>query len=150
MFWVMRYSSSLLTLSILIHVCSKSIGPPLRSTWWAPINYFRYKSRRKAFTKASKKWSDEDGKKSIERDLEKMKKYCKVIRVLVHTQQKLIRLKQKRAHLMELQVNGGTVADKVDWAKDNLEQKVSVSSVFGQNEMIDVIGVTKGKGFRGT
>ena len=51
---------------------------------------------------------------------------------------------------MELQVNGGTVADKVDWAKDSLEQKVSVSSVFGQNEMIDVIGVTKGKGFRGT
>lgn len=50
---------------------------------------------------------------------------------------------------MELQVNGGTVADKVDWAKDNLEQKVSVSSVFGQDEMIDVIGVTKGKGFRG-
>ena len=79
-----------------------------------------------------------------------MKKYCKVIRVLVHTQQKLIKLKQKRAHLMELQVNGGTVADKVDWAKDNLEQKVSINSVFGQDEMIDVIGVTKGKGFRGT
>ena len=50
---------------------------------------------------------------------------------------------------MELQINGGTIADKVDWAKEQLEKKISVSSVFGQDEMIDVIGVTKGKGFRG-
>merc|ERR1712013_938158 len=88
---------------------------------------------KKAFTKASKKWTDEDGKKSIERDLEKIKKYCKVVRVLVHTQQKLIRLKQKKAHIMELQINGGTIADKVDWAKENLEKSISVSSVFGQD-----------------
>merc|ERR1712002_1393531 len=108
-----------------------------------------YKSKRKAFTKASKKWTDEDGKKSIERDLEKIKKYCKVVRVLVHTQQKLIRLKQKKAHIMEMQINGGSIADKVDWAKEHLEKSISVSSVFGQDEMIDVIGVTKGKGFRG-
>merc|ERR1712062_81107 len=108
-----------------------------------------YKSKRKAFSKASKKWTDEDGKKSIERDLEKIKKYCKVVRVLVHTQQKLIRLKQKKAHIMELQINGGTIADKVDWAKEHLEKTISVNSVFGQDEMIDIIGVTKGKGFRG-
>merc|ERR1711928_287055 len=38
---------------------------------------------------------------------------------------------------------------KVDWAKEHLEKPISVSSVFGQDEMIDIIGVTKGKGFRG-
>ena len=48
-----------------------------------------------------------------------------------------------------MQINGGTIADKVDWAKEHLEKTLSVSSVFGQDEMIDVIGVTKGKGFRG-
>lgn len=78
-----------------------------------------------------------------------MKKYCKVIRVLVHTQQKLLHLKQKKAHIMELQVNGGSVSDKVDWAKDHLEKTLSIGGVFAQNEMIDVIGVTKGKGFKG-
>lgn len=109
----------------------------------------RYTSKRKAFTKSSKKWSDENGKKSIERDLEKMKKYCKVIRVLVHTQQKLIRLKQKKAHIMEIQVNGGDIAAKVDWAKEHLEKTVSVASVFGQDEMLDCIGITKGHGFKG-
>ena len=78
-----------------------------------------------------------------------MKKYCKVIRVLVHTQQKLIRLKQKKAHIMEIQVNGGDIAAKVDWAKEHLEKTVSVASVFGQDEMLDCFGITKGHGFKG-
>ncbi|PAV62124.1 hypothetical protein WR25_07520 [Diploscapter pachys] len=44
------------------------------------------KSKKKAFTKHAKKWQDEDGKKVIESDLNKMKKYCTSIRVLAHTQ----------------------------------------------------------------
>lgn len=50
---------------------------------------------------------------------------------------------------MEVQLNGGTVAEKVDWAREKLEQPVPVSAVFYQNEMIDVIGVTKGHGVKG-
>eukprot|EP00794_Sanderia_malayensis_P009311 gene9311-10293_t len=108
-----------------------------------------YKSKKKAFTKASKRWSDDQGKKSIEQDFEKMKKYCKVIRVITHTQQKLVKLNQKKAHIMEIQVNGGSVSEKVDWARDLMEKKVAISSVFGKDEMIDVISVTKGHGFKG-
>ena len=59
-------------------------------------------------------------------------------------------LHQKRAHIMEIQVNGGTVDDKVEWAKEHLEKAVHVKQVFDSNEVIDVIGVTKGKGFKGT
>lgn len=44
------------------------------------------KSKRKAFTKASKKWADEGGLAAINRDLKKMKKYCTTIRVIAHTQ----------------------------------------------------------------
>lgn len=62
---------------------------------------------------------------------------------------KLLKLRQKKAHVMEIQVNGGTVADKVQWARDHFEKPVSISQVFAQDEMIDVIGVTKGKGFKG-
>ena len=50
---------------------------------------------------------------------------------------------------MEIQVNGGSIADKVEWAKDHFEKEVTVSDVFGQDEMIDVIAVTKGKGMEG-
>jgi len=108
-----------------------------------------YKSKKKAFTKASKKWQDDLGKKVIEKDLKAMKRYCKTIRVIAHTQMKLLRQRQKKSHIMEIQVNGGTIAQKVDWARQHLEKPVPITSVFAQNEMIDVIGVTKGKGFKG-
>ena len=42
-----------------------------------------------------------------------MSKYCTVIRVLCHTQPKLFKLKEKKANIMEIQVNGGEIADKV-------------------------------------
>merc|ERR1712232_740 len=106
-------------------------------------------AKKKAFTKYAKKWQDDEGKREIEKDLQKMKKYCKVIRVIAHTQMKLLKKRQKKAHVMEIQLNGGSIADKVDWARQHFEQKVPVKSVFSQDEMIDVIGVTKGKGMKG-
>uniref|UniRef100_A0A8D2FMG9 60S ribosomal protein L3 n=1 Tax=Theropithecus gelada TaxID=9565 RepID=A0A8D2FMG9_THEGE len=95
------------------------------------------KSKKEAFTKYCKKWQDEDGKKQLEKDFSSMKKYCQVIRVIAHTQMRLLPLCQ------------GTVAEKLDWARERLEQQVPVNQVFGQDEMIDVIRVTKGKGYKG-
>uniref|UniRef100_A0A915CFK6 60S ribosomal protein L3 n=1 Tax=Parascaris univalens TaxID=6257 RepID=A0A915CFK6_PARUN len=106
-------------------------------------------SKKKAFQKHAKKWQDEDGRRSIESDLNKMKKYCSKIRVIAHTQMKVMKHREKKAHIMEIQVNGGTVPEKVDWAKEHLEKQVAIDSVFAQDEMIDCIGVTKGKGFKG-
>jgi len=100
-------------------------------------------------TKASKKWADPDGKKDIEKSFSAMKKYCTVIRVLVHTQMKLLGHREKKAHIIEIQVNGGKVDEKVAWAREHLEKQVEITSVFEPNEMIDVIGVTKGHGFAG-
>lgn len=50
---------------------------------------------------------------------------------------------------MEIQINGGSIADKVDFGYKLFEKEVKIDSVFNQNEMIDVIGVTKGKGTQG-
>ena len=50
---------------------------------------------------------------------------------------------------MEIQLNGGTIADKVKFARDHLEKQVSIDQIFAQDEMIDVIGVTKGHGYKG-
>ena len=50
---------------------------------------------------------------------------------------------------MEIQVNGGSVADKVEFAKSHFEKEIPVSSVFEQDEVIDVIAVTHGKGYEG-
>ncbi len=38
---------------------------------------------------------------------------------------------------------------QVDWARGMLEKQVPINNVFAQDEMIDIIGVTKGKGFKG-
>lgn len=60
-----------------------------------------------------------------------------------------MKLRQKKAHIMEIQLNGGTIADKVKWAREHLEKPVPINQVFAQDEMVDVIGVTKGHGFKG-
>merc|ERR1712115_340164 len=47
-------------------------------------------SKKKAFTKSSKKWEDDLGKKEIAKELNQIKKYCSVVRLICHTQQKLL------------------------------------------------------------
>ena len=50
---------------------------------------------------------------------------------------------------MEIQVNGGTIAQKVDFAYGFFEKQIPIDAVFQKDEMIDIIGVTKGKGYEG-
>ena len=107
-----------------------------------------YKSKKKAFTKYAKKHSESSGQ-SITRELERIKKYCPIIRVLAHTQIHKTPLKQKKAHLMEIQVNGGSAADKVDFAHNLFEKPIEITSIFEDNEMIDICAVTKGHGYNG-
>jgi len=107
-----------------------------------------YKSKKKAFTKYAAKHAETQGK-SVARELERIRKYCTVVRVLAHTQIRKTGLSQKKAHLAEIQVNGGSVADKVEFAKSHFEKTVDVSSVFEADEDIDVLAITKGHGFEG-
>jgi len=107
-------------------------------------------SKKKAFSKYADRFKQDDkSKTSIKRDLERIKKYCTTVRVLAATQVRKLNLRQVKSHIMEIQVNGGTIAKKVDWAFSKFEQEVSVGEVFADNECIDTIGVTKGKGTQG-
>jgi large subunit ribosomal protein L3e len=107
-------------------------------------------AKKKAFSKYAQRWQEDDkSKRSIKRDLERIKKYCHVVRVLTHTQLSKLNFRQRKAHLFEVQVNGGTVAQKVDWAVSKFEGEVTVGEVFQDFEMIDTIGVTRGKGTAG-
>jgi len=108
-----------------------------------------YRCKKKAFTKYTKLFADEKGKEEVKHQIAKIKKYCSVIRVIAHTQVSKLNLRLKKAHIMEIQVNGGNVSDKVNYAVDLLEKPVNVEKVFEQSEMIDCMGATKGKGFEG-
>lgn len=107
-----------------------------------------YRSKRKAYSKYAKKWADDA--KDVNAELERIVKFCSVIRVIAHTQVKKLNLRLKKAHIMEIQINGGKdVQEKVDFAKSLFEKEVPVDAVFSKDELVDVAGVTKGKGFEG-
>merc|ERR1712216_863109 len=108
-------------------------------------------AKKKAFSKYSKQFYAEDKSMSekIKTEIQRAKDYCQVIRAICHTQVSKVKIGQKTAHVAEIQVHGGSVADKVDFCVKMFEQPVPVSSVFSENEMIDTIGVTKGRGFEG-
>jgi len=108
-----------------------------------------YRSKGKAFTKYVKDLSDAKGKKKMEREFERIKRYCQVVRVIAHTQNRKLKLRQKKAQIMEIQINGGSVADKLAFARSKLEQDIKIGDVFQVNECLDIIGVTKGHGFNG-
>jgi len=107
-------------------------------------------SKKKAFDKYHKHFATETGAKQYEEKLNKIAKYCQVVRVICHTQVDLMKhLKVKKAHIMEIQLNGGDIAAKVAWAKENMEKQVSVKDIFNEEEHIDVCGVSQGHGFEG-
>jgi large subunit ribosomal protein L3e len=107
-------------------------------------------SKKKAFNKYHE--SILKTPKKLETQLNRIKKYCSVVRVIAHTQLKLLKnLRQKKNHIFEIQINGGKdIAEKVNFGYGLFEKEVRVDQVFAQNENVDVIGVTKGKGYAGT
>jgi len=106
-----------------------------------------YRSKKKAFTKYSKRFAEH--KDDIDREIARIKKYCSVVRVIAHSQIRKIKLRQKKAHILEIQVNGGTTEQKVDFSVGLFEKQVPVDAVFTESEQIDVLGVTKGHGYEG-
>jgi large subunit ribosomal protein L3e len=109
----------------------------------------RYSKKSKPFSKVAALIGTAEGKQERDAKIERITKHSQVIRAIVHSQPNKLGLGQKKGHVMELQVNGGSVADKVKYVVDRFEKEVTAAEVFGENEMIDVIGITKGHGFTG-
>lgn len=108
------------------------------------------RSKKRAFTKLTKTYLEQAAQEKRTQSLESFKKNADVIRVVAHTQpSKVSATNNKKAHVAEIQVNGGTVDEKIKFAVANLEKLVSVDSVFAKDEPIDVIAVSKGKGTKG-
>jgi len=106
-------------------------------------------SKKTAFVSHTKNYWKKKGTTQRKLALDKLNTQAQIIRVLAHTQVSKTPLASKKAHLMEIQVNGGNVANKVKFAYQLLEKFVPVSQVFSKNESIDTIAATKGKGFKG-
>jgi len=108
---------------------------------------YRGKDHFRAFKKYQK---PENWRKHVDRDLPLLKRKSTVVRILAHPKMSDIRHVGKiKAPLIEIQVNGGSVEEKVNWAFSHFEKEVRVSDVFNTGDFLDVIGVTKGHGFEG-
>lgn len=115
------------------------------------IRRFYKRYRGKDHYRAFKKYqAPENWRKTVDKALPLLKKRATVIRVLAHPKMKDIpHIGKIKAPLLEIQVNGGNVDQKVDWSFSHFEKEVRIDDVFSTGDFTDVIGVTKGHGYEG-
>jgi len=144
---IIGYEKTPKGLRIIRTIFAKHLSNEFRRTFYK--NW--YKSKGKAFTKYAKKYASNNEVTKYENNLEYIKKQCSIVRILCHTQvNKIQNLKQKKSHLLEIQINGGSISDKIDFGFALIEKKTfTFDSVFAPNGSVDVISITKGKGTQG-
>jgi large subunit ribosomal protein L3 len=72
------------------------------------------------------------------------------VRTLAYTQPKLVTgIPKKKPELMELRIGGGTIKERIEYAKSILGKEINISDFAHEGDMIDVVAVTVGKGFQG-
>lgn len=75
---------------------------------------------------------------------------CDDLRVLIHTQpEKVTGVPKSVPELMEYRIGGGTMAQRVEYAKKVLGKEVDVTESIREGDMVDAVAVTKGYGFTG-
>jgi len=90
-------------------------------------------------------FNTEQGLKKIEENLDKMVEF----RLLAATQPRLAGTPKKKPDIMEIKVGGGSVKEQFEYAKNLLGKTVAITNVFKEGQFIDVISISKGKGWQG-
>ncbi|MDP6317919.1 MAG: 50S ribosomal protein L3 [Candidatus Thalassarchaeaceae archaeon] len=72
------------------------------------------------------------------------------VRLIVSTQPTLVKsVPSKTPEIMEVGLVGGDNSAKLEWAKERLGGEIGVDDVYQSGQEIDVVGITKGKGWQG-
>ncbi len=72
------------------------------------------------------------------------------IRVIVYTQPKLVTgIPKKIPEIREMRISGGSLEEQIAYAKGILGKEIKINDTIKEGDMLDVIAVTKGKGFQG-
>lgn len=72
------------------------------------------------------------------------------VRVLIYTQPKLVKgVPKKSPELMEVRIGGGTIEERIRYARKTLGKEVKITDFTKEGQMLDVAAITKGKGFQG-
>lgn len=91
-----------------------------------------------------------DAQKAVE-EAEALVKAGKVneIRVLACTQPRAAGVSKKKPDLLEIRIGGSSVEERWNYSKELLGKQVRPADVFKEGEFVDVLAITKGKGFQG-
>lgn len=75
---------------------------------------------------------------------------CDDLRVLIHTlPDRLTGIPKKIPDIMEYRIGGGTMQQRVEYAKKVLGKEVDIAETIKEGDMVDAIAVTTGYGFEG-
>lgn len=92
------------------------------------------------------KGGNPDALEKIEENLDKIA----VLRLLVAAQPFKAGIHKKKPEIFEIQLGGrSTIEEKWEYAKEILGNELDITHVFKPGQYVDVIAVTKGKGFQG-
>ncbi len=91
-----------------------------------------------------------DGEKSLKQFEENVLPNVDVLRVFAHTQPRLVGgVPQKKPDLAEIGLGYNSIEEGFEFAKELLGKEVHARDVFKEGQQIDVLSITKGKGFQG-
>jgi len=85
------------------------------------------------------------GLKKMEENFDRIAEF----RLIVATQPRLAGVPKKKMDIMEIKIDGGPTEEQFKHAKKLLGKTVSVTEVFKEGQFVDVLSITKGKGFQG-
>ncbi|MHA1595292.1 MAG: 50S ribosomal protein L3 [Candidatus Baldrarchaeia archaeon] len=72
------------------------------------------------------------------------------LRMIVHTLPRLAAgVPKKKPDIMEYKIGGGTIEEQWEYAKSILGSEIRTKDVLKEGQYVDVIAITKGKGFEG-
>ena len=92
-----------------------------------------------------KEYKEEEQLEKFKQKLNEMNE----IRALVHTQPALTRIGTKKPQIFEIPIGANSVQEAFDYAVGKLKQEIQVDEFISAGDYVDVIGITKGKGFQG-
>jgi large subunit ribosomal protein L3 len=127
-FGIRAYKLTPYGLNTLTEVWAPELSNDLRRNFPLPLNY--------------------DYEKALDY-LDEQREKISEIRALVHTQPRLASVPKKKPDIIEVKIGGDSIEEQISYSKEILGKQIMIRDIFKEGSHVDVIGITKGKGFQG-
>jgi len=131
--------------------------PPMKTAAVRVYEHTPYGLKTKGEVWAQKVDKDLEGRLPIPKNYDSKEAWKKIdkksvddVRLLIYTQpNRVTGIPKKTPDIMEVRIGGGTMEERIRYAKKKLGKEITVKDFVNEGEMVDVASITKGKGFQG-